>query len=190
MAGLAVQLLLIISFASRDMLRSIAEGPTILPSFLKSASSKMENILSTALGQRLRTGDPYREAIATYANLAGIEVGYGYFGPNVPGRYKITFELRYPDGHVEYELPQVKSTAAELRVSRLLDEMGQTNYEQLRETLIRMLAQSVWREHPEAKTVRAVFEWIRLPQVNEFEHGKRESSEVLYAHDFNQAERP
>ena len=189
-AWLALQLLLIVSFASRDTLRSIAEGSTILPASVKSSSEKAESVLSTTLGQRLRTSNPYREAVSTYANLAGIEVGYGYFGPNVPGTYKLTFELHYPDGHVEYEIPQVSNAAAGLRVSRLLDEIGQTTYEQLRQILVRMLAQSVWHQHPEVKTVRAVFEAIRLPALNEFQNGKRESDQVLYTYDFTVAERP
>ena len=173
MAWLALQLLLIVSFACRDTLRSIAEGPTILPPSIKSSSEKAESVLSTALGQRLAASNPVREALATYVNLAGIEVGYGYFGPNVPGTYKLTFELHYPDGHIENELPQVSSAAAGLRVSRLLDEIGQTKYDTLREILVRMLAQSVWREHPEVKVVHAVFESITPPRLNEFEHGKR-----------------
>jgi hypothetical protein len=188
MAWLAVQLLLIIGFASRDTLRSIGEGPTILPSPAKNSAARAENILTSVLGQRLRKSNPYREGIATYANLAAIDVGYGYFGPNVPGSYKLTFELHYPDGHIDYELPQLSSAAAGLRVSRLLDEIGQTKYEQLREILVRMLAESVWREHAEAKTVRAVFQSIRLPKLNEFERGKRQSEQVLYTYDFTQAE--
>jgi hypothetical protein len=187
-AWLSLQLLLIILFASNATLHSIAEGPTIFPSSSKNSSETAERILSIALGQRLRTANPYREAVATYANLAGIDVGYGYFGPNVPGTYKLTFELRYPNGRVDYELPQVRSGPVGLRVSRLLDEIGQTEYQQLREILVRMLAQWIWREHPEANTVRAVLEWIRLPSLGEFEHGKSESNEVLYTHDFTQAD--
>jgi hypothetical protein len=189
MAWLALQLLLIASFASRDTFRSIAEGPTILPPALKSLSEKAESAISTALGQRLSGSNPVRETLATYVNLAGIEVGYGYFGPNVPGTYKLTFALQYPDGHVEYELPQVSSAAAGLRVSRLLDEIGQTQYDTLREILVRMLAQSVWREHPEVTAVHAVFESVKLPSLNEFEHGKRESHQVLYTYDFVRAGR-
>jgi len=35
------------------------------------------------------------------------------------------------------------------------------------------------------KTIRAIFGSIRLPTVSEFEHGKRESYEFLYAYDFS-----
>ena len=48
-----------------------------------------------------------------------------------------------------------------------------------------MMAQSIWREHPDVKTIRAVLGSIRLPSISEFEHGKRESYEFLYAYDFS-----
>ncbi len=81
--------------------------------------------------------------------LAGIEAGYGYFAPNVPGSYRLVFELHYPNGRVGYELPSVSSAAAGLRIAGLLDNIGRTPYDALREILVKMLAQSVWREHPD-----------------------------------------
>ena len=60
----------------------------------------------------------------------------------------------------------------------------------LRELLVKMLAQSVWREHPEVKTIRAMFGSTRLPSLSEFEHGKRESYDFLYAYDFSLREKP
>jgi hypothetical protein len=47
------------------------------------------------------------------------------------------------------------------------------------------MARSIWREHPEVKTIRAVFGSTRLPSLTEFEHGKRESYKFLYAYDFS-----
>ena len=49
--------------------------------------------------------------------------------------YKLVFELRYPDGRVEYELPRVGSDAAGFRVAGLLDKIGRTPYSALREHL-------------------------------------------------------
>jgi hypothetical protein len=72
----------------------------------------------------------------------------------------------------------------------LLDNIGRTPYDALREHLVKMLALSIWREHPEVKTIRAVFGSIRLPSVSEFERGKRESYEFLYAYDFSLREKP
>jgi len=180
-----VQFLLILSFSCRDTLRVVAEGPTILPRFFKNFSPKAETVFSTALGQKLPASNPVREALNTYVQVAGIETGYGYFAPNVPGGYRLVFELHYPEGRVEYELPSVSSAAAGLRIAGLLDSIGRTRYDALREILVKTLAQSIWREHPDVESVRAILGSIRLPTASEFKEGKRESYEFLYAYDFS-----
>jgi hypothetical protein len=82
-------------------------------------------------------------------------------------------------------LPSVSSAAAGLRIAGLLDNIGRTRYDALREILVKTLAQSIWREHPDAKSVRAILGSVSLPTVREFENGKRESYEFLYAYDFS-----
>jgi hypothetical protein len=185
LAWFSLHFLLIIAFSCRDTLGLVAQGPTIFPSSFKRFSQKADTAMSAALRQRLAASHPVRQVIAAYLHIAGIETGYNYFAPNVPGAYKLVFELHYPDGHVEYELPRVSSAAAALRLASLLDQIGRTKHDALREILVKMVAESVWREHPDVKTIRAVFGSIRLPSVTEFEHGKKESYEFLYAYDFS-----
>jgi hypothetical protein len=187
-AWFGLHLLLIVSFSLRDTLWLVAHAPTIFPSSFKSYSEKAGGVISALMGQRLAASNPVRQLLATYLHIAGIETGYSYFAPNVPGSYKLVFELRYPDGRVEYELPRVGSDAAGFRVAGLLDKIGRTPYSALREHLMRMMAASIWREHPEVKTIRAVFGSITVASVNEFEHGKRESYQFLYAYDFSLCE--
>jgi hypothetical protein len=189
-AWFSLHFLLIFSFSCRETLRLAAQGPTIFPASFKSFSQKAETVVSIALGQHLAGSNPIRQALATYLHLAGIETGYGYFAPNVPSSYRLVFELHYPDGRVEYELPSVSGAAAGLRLASLLDKIGRIPYDALREHLVKMLALSIWREHPEVKTVRAVFGSIRLPTVSQFEHGQRESYEFLYAYDFSLQNEP
>jgi len=184
-AWFVLQFLLILSFSCRDTFRVVAEGPTILPRSFQNFSREAQAVLSIALAQRLPAGNPVREAINTYVDLAGIETGYGYFAPNVPGSYVLVFELHYPDGRIEYELPPVSSATAGLRIAGLLDSIGRTPYDALREILVKTLAQSVWRKHPDVESVRAMLSSVRLPTVREFENGKRESYEFLYAYDFS-----
>jgi hypothetical protein len=172
-------------FSCRDTLRVVAEGPTILPRSLKNFSQEAQTVLSMAVGQKLRRRNPVREVVSTYVHLAGIETGYGYFAPNVPGSYALVFELRYSDGRVEYQLPSVSSAAAGLRIASLLDNIGRTPHDALREALVKALAQPVWHEHPDVQSVRAILGSISLPTVREFEEGKRESYEFLYAYDFS-----
>ena len=168
----------------------MAQGPTIFPASFKSFLQKTETAVSVVLGQHLAASNTIRQVIATYLHLAGIEAGYGYFAPNVPGSYKLVFELHYPDGRIEYELPSVSGAAAGLRIAGLLDNIGRTRYDALREVLVKMLAQSTWRHHPNVTTIRAIFGSIRLPSVSEFERGKRESYEFLYAYDFSLQKEP
>ena len=66
----------------------------------------LEDATFTVLGQKLPPNNPMRETIAFYLHAAGIEAGYGYFAPNVPYSYKLVFELTYPNGTTEYELPR------------------------------------------------------------------------------------
>jgi hypothetical protein len=136
------------------------------------------------IGRRVLSFTPLRQAWNTYLHLAGIETGYGYFAPNVPGSYSLTVELHYRDGHVEYELPAVMTSAAGLRVAGLLDRVGGDDYTPLRQTMIKMLAYSVWRHHPDVTTVRAILGSIQLPEVSQWERGERPSMEFIAAYDF------
>jgi hypothetical protein len=189
-AWLVLHFLLIISVSCRETLRLIAQGPTILPSLFKSYSQKAESAVSGALGQHLTASNPIRQALATYLHISGIEASYGYFAPNVPGSYKLVFELHYRDQRVEYALPSASSAAAAFRIAGLLDNIGRTRSDPLREHLVKMMAQFIWREHSDVKTVRAIFGSISLPSVREFEHGKRQSYEFLYAYDFSLQNKP
>jgi len=167
----------------------VARGLTIFPSSFNSFSQKAVTVFDAALGQHLGTSNRIRQALATYLRIAGIDTGYGYFAPNVPASYKIVFQLHYRDRPVEYQLPRVHSAAAGLRLAGLLDEIARTRNDTLREYLVKRLARSIWRDHPDATSIRAVFGLINLPNINEFEHGKRESYEFLYAYDFSRAEK-
>jgi len=162
LAGLALQLFLIITVSSRDTFWLLSESRTIFPESSKNYWQRAEQIASTALGQRLPVTNPARQILTGYLDLAGIEAGYGFFAPNVPNSYKLVFELRFPDGRV-----------------------GRTQSEALRQTIVGMLADAVWREHSDATTIRAIFGSVMLPSAPEFEHGKRESYEFLYAYDFS-----
>jgi len=189
LAWFVLHFLLIITISCRDIVWLVAHKLTILPAPFRAAAQKVEPI-ATALDDKLSASNPLRRALLTYLHIAGIDRGYGYFAPNVPSGYKLVFELHCPDGRVQYELPGVNSAAAGLRVASLVDEIGRTNSDPLREYIIKALAASAWREHPGVKTVRAVFGSLNLPSPAEFERGKRESYDFLYAYDFSRAEEP
>jgi hypothetical protein len=146
----------------------IAQGSTILPSAYDEYAHKVEFAATWCLGKTAGASNPLRKSIATYLHAAGIQAGYSFFAPNVPSPHQLTLALFYDDGRVEYETPHVRSKAAALRLESLLDKLPEQRYEPVREALVKMLALSVWREHPDVKKVRATFEAVRLPSSSHF----------------------
>ena len=163
----------------------VAEGTTMLPSGLETGARKAELIAAFVLGKEAAASSPVRQGIATYLHAAGIQAGYSFFAPNIPGYHKLIFELYHEDGRVEYESPHVSGKAAALRLDSLLDRLADKRYEPLREVVVKMLAFSVWRERPDVKKIRATFGAVNLPSISDFENGKAESFQPMFSYDFS-----
>ena len=157
----------------------------MLPSALEPYAHEAEIAAAWVLGKQASARSPVRQGIATYLHAAGIQAGYAFFAPNVPGYHRLTLELFYEDGRVEHESPRLRSKAAALRLDSLLDRLAEQNYEPIREVLVKMLAFSVWREHPDVKKIRAVFGSVTPPGITEFEQGKAETFEPMFSFDFS-----
>ena len=156
-----------------------------MPSALEPYARRAEVAAAWLLGKEAGTSSPVRRGIATYLHAAGIQAGYAFFAPNVPGYHRLTLELLYEDGRVEQESPRLRSKAAALRLDNLLDRLAEERYEPIREVLVKMLAFSVWREHPGVKKVRAVFGSVTPPGITEFEQGKTETFQPMFSFDFS-----
>jgi hypothetical protein len=163
----------------------IAQGSTILPRACNGYARKAELGATWWLGKEARASNPLRRGIATYLHAAGIQAGYSFFAPNVPSGHRLTFELFYDDGRVEYESPHVRSKAAALRLDSLLDRLPEERYEPIRAALVKMLAFSVWRKHPDVKKLRATFGSVNPPGITEFEQGKTETFQPMFSFDFS-----
>ncbi len=163
----------------------VAEGATVLPSALEPYARKAEVAAAWLLGKQAGTSSPVRRGIATYLHGAGIQAGYTFFAPNVPGYHRLTLELFYEGGRVEQESARLRSKAAALRLDSLLDRLAEQRYEPIREVVVKMLALSVWREHPGVKKIRAVFGSVTPPGIIEFEQGKAETFEPMFSFDFS-----
>ena len=157
----------------------------MLPSALDKRARKAELVAAFVVGKQAHPASPVRRGIATYLHAVGIQAGYSFFAPNIPSYHRLTLELYYEDGRLEYDSPHVSGKAAALRLDSLLDRLADDRYEPLREVVIKMLAFSVWKERPDVKKVRAVFGSVNSPSINEFEHGTRESFQPLFSYDFS-----
>src|SRR5262249_335297 len=148
---------------------SVLSGPgTISPGFLTPLWHNCDELASSALGLRLGRSNLIRRLSTAYLRIAGIEGGYGFFAPTVPYNYNLVFEVHNEDGSVNYELPEVSGLATGLRLSTLLDNIGQTRDDPLRELMLKMLAYPIWQRHPGAKKLRAVFGFVDLPTATQF----------------------
>jgi hypothetical protein len=182
-AGVHCFLITVICF--RGIFALVAADTTILPSALNTYARSGEVFLASVLGKDLAASNPWRLGITTYLHAAGSQAGYGFFAPNIPGYHKLTLELYYQDGHIEYDVPHVQGGAAALRLDSLLDRLADPVYEPLREVTVKMLVLSVWQEHSEVQKIRAVFGSVNPANIGDFEHGKRESFQPLFSYDFS-----
>jgi len=185
LAWFSLHFLLLVTVSCRETLWLVARRLTILPGGPGSYPQKAEGVAAAILGQHLAASNPLRQTFATYLGLSGIDAGYGYFAPNVANSYRLLFELHYPDGHTEYRLPRVNRPAAGLRLASLLEQIGRTQSDALREYMVKTLAGSVWREYPEVKAIRATLAQMVQPTVADYVRGKELVYEPLYTYDFS-----
>jgi len=185
LAAYLIHFLFIAAISSRELFWVLSRSRTIFPLALNGVWRKAEDAGSIALFQGPATPAFLQQSATAYFHLAGIEAGYGFFAPNVSGTCKLVFELHYPDGHTESEVPAVTSDAAGLRVATLLDKIGRPQYDPVRTSMIGMLTAAAWHEHRDARMIRAVFGVVTLPTVEQLEQGVGPSSEFLYAYDFD-----
>jgi hypothetical protein len=180
-----IHFLLITAVCFAGIFSLIAVGSTMLPLALDPYAQKAEVVAAWLLGKQAGAPSPIRRGIGTYLHAAGIQAGYTFFAPNVPGYHRLTLELFYEDGRVEYESPHLRSKAAALRLNSLLNKLAEQRYEPVREVLVKRLAFSLWREHPEVKKVRATFGSVNPPGISEFEQGKTETFQPMFSFDFS-----
>jgi hypothetical protein len=185
LAFFVLQFFFILLVSCHDSFSIFSSSSTVFPKALDPFWSKAAAMVDIPLGHNLSATNGLRQILWAYLNTTGIDGGYSYFAPNVPDNYKIVFELRYPDGHTEFELPTVSGRATGLRLSTLLDVIAETEYDPLRSMMVKMLAYAVWQEHPEAVKVRAVLGYVLLPTPSEFRRGQKESYHFLFAYDFD-----
>jgi len=191
-AWFGIHFFLITAVSVAGLFSLVAERATILPSALDTYARKAELLAAWLLGKHGASSNPVRRSIATYLHIAGIQSGYTFFAPNIPGYHKLIFELTYEDGRIEYDSPHFSGKAAALRLDSLLARLGDNRYAPLREVVVKMLALSVWRERPDVKKIRATFGLVSPPSVSDFEQAKGESFQPIFSYDFslNDAQKP
>ena len=171
-----------------EMAWLVGKQLTIIPGVSSRFWKQVDSVPRTLMGTNLPPDNVFREVLNTYTNIAGIEVGYGYFGPNISATHALVFELRYPDGHLEYEAPLVNSHEGELRLTSLIEQIGRTESDPWRNELIRRLAHSTWQRHAQAISLRGFFGSVTPPTLAAYKSRKNERVFICqYVYDFTLA---
>jgi len=166
----------------RELTWLVANGLTMTPTSWSNPAQDVEDFAVAALAENLEPGNSCHQAIATYLNLAGIQGAYGYFAPNVSDSYRLVFEFQFPDGHVEQDVPHVRSEESAVRLAGVLDEIARTRIDVLREALVKLLGQEASNHHPDAIALRATFRSTTVGPVGQLD--ARTSEQILQTYDF------
>src|SRR6266446_2259224 len=159
---------------AHETLWLLKEHVATIPLARRALWETLDKVPGGILGEGLDSRNPWKRTLATYTNAAGIEVGYGYFAPNIPPTHALVFECHYPDGRVDYDKPTVRGKAAQFRLATLVEQIGRTNFDPWRVELTKLLARSTWQRHPNAVWIRAFFGTVTPPTAAEYRAGRRE----------------
>src|SRR2546427_473617 len=88
---------------AHTVLGSLAERTTILLSVWKESAREAELGAAWWRGKETAGSKPVRRGSATSLQAAGIQAGCRFFGLIMPSQQRLTLELFYEDGRVEYE---------------------------------------------------------------------------------------
>jgi len=73
-------------------------------------------------------------------------------------------------------------------VASLLDSLGREPAGEIRDVIFGRMADALFQEHPEARTVRLQIEEIEMPTGIQFRKGGTASLKPLYGYDFTRTE--
>jgi hypothetical protein len=164
----------------------IVASKTVVPTGTVKALKKLGLVSEASFGSRFTRSGPVRQSLVTYLACAGADGGYGYFAPNVPPTYELSYELRYSDGRSEVRIARSSNTALGLRIASLLEQVGGISSLTLREHVLKKFATVFLRQHPDVEKMRVSLWQVTPPTIEQYTQGKRHYPTVLCTYDCNQ----
>jgi hypothetical protein len=171
--------------SSAQIFTVVGQGHTLL-SFALTNDAQTSSTSSPSQNHELLQS--VRRFTRTYLHLAGIEAGYGLFAPNVPDGYRLKFEVRDGSGIIQNGVISPQRGETDLRLASGLDVLGRTVPSEIREILVKLVAESLFAAQPEAKEITLAIEEVATPTVAEFQAGKERSYTPVYSYDYGRGE--
>ena len=175
----------LLAVSLHETVRLISLHLTNIPPSIANSIYRFTSVAEASLGLHLPKTNPIRQGLIAYLTFGGADAGYGYFAPNVPNSYELSFELRGADGRTELQSVRLASSDLGLRVASLVDQIGGTSAPELREHMLKKIAAVIGRRDPEVKNMHVSVSQVRLPTLDEYARGKRQTAVLLYAYDLS-----
>ncbi|MGI9087104.1 MAG: hypothetical protein ACR2HH_05085 [Chthoniobacterales bacterium] len=177
LAAFAVHFFAVLAVCSEDTLGLIGRNETALPASIAHVAEVGRQLIQKTLRPKV--------LFRSYLHLAGSESGYSYFAPNVANSYRLTLEMHLANAPLDHRTTINDQSADVLRLSTLIDQVGEAEPEQLRELLIRSIVASAWRKYPEVTSTHAILGVSDLPTLAEYVQGRRLTYRSVSAYDFS-----
>jgi hypothetical protein len=165
--------------------RLISLRLTNIPPRIADSVRRGTSVTETQLGLPRSKINLLRQALIPYLACGGMDAGYGYFAPNVPNSYQLSFELHGTDDRIELRSLQLASSDLGLRVASLVDQIGGTSAPELREHMLKKIAMVVARRNSVVRNVHVSLSQITSPTLGEYARGQRQTAVLLYQYNFS-----
>jgi hypothetical protein len=121
--------------------------------------------------------------VAAYLRAGG---SFGFFSPNVPREFNLSFEVEDANGNVRAaKLQDYSSEEVQARVTNMVHLIA-SNFTDKK--LLRALAASftaaMFRENPEAKSIRVLVDFYAFPTLQGYSDGQRTELKRVYSAKF------
>lgn len=138
-----------------------------------------------ALGM-LRLDFPQDQALwwqRLYARVTGAGGSFGFFSPNVPREFGLSFEVEGNDGTITHaRLQDYSSPEVQARVTNMVHLIAtHFNEKKMLRALAASFTAAMFREHPEARSIRMKVHFYNFPTLGEYRDGHRTELKQVYS---------
>ncbi|RZA07949.1 MAG: hypothetical protein EOP11_06280 [Proteobacteria bacterium] len=121
-----------------------------------------------------------------YARVTGAGGSFGFFSPNVPREFGLSFEVENADGKVTTaRLTDYSSEEVQSRVTNMVHLIASNfNDKKMLRSLAASFTAAMFRENPEAKSIRVLVDFYAFPTIGGYAQGQRTELKRVYSAKF------
>jgi hypothetical protein len=121
-----------------------------------------------------------------YARVTGAGGSFGFFSPNVPREFGLSFEVENSEGKITTaRLTDYSSEEVQSRVTNMVHLIASNfNDKKMLRSLAASFTAAMFRENPEAKSIRVLVDFHAFPTLEGYARGQRTELKRVYSAKF------